>query len=112
MKDLQRENVRLKRLVADLSLKATARSFREDLAQLQAPIGHRQPTLNDLVSGEIANSGNTIVRPHPRRSSLFVTPISVLDVCCTVPPSLREEEKPGAEVNPTQDSQAGRKSRS
>src|SRR5215467_4443320 len=51
--------------------KKTARSSRVDLAQLPAPTGHRQPTLNDL------------------------------------PPSLREEEKPGAETNPTQDSQAG-----
>ena len=48
-----------------------ARSSSVDLAQLPAPTGHRQPTLNDL------------------------------------PPSLREEEKPGAEANPTQNSQAG-----
>ena len=48
-----------------------ARSSRVDLAQLPAPTGHRQPTLNDL------------------------------------PPSLREEEKPGANLNLTQDLQAG-----
>ena len=56
---------------SDARLAATARSPRADLALLEAPIGHRQPTLEDL------------------------------------PPWLREEEKPGTEANPTQDSQAG-----
>ena len=56
---------------SDARLNATARSSRADLAQLEAPIGHRQPTLDDL------------------------------------PPWLREEEKPGTEASPTQDSQAG-----
>ena len=32
----------------DVSLTATARSPRAVLAQLEAPIGHRQPTLDDL----------------------------------------------------------------
>jgi hypothetical protein len=50
---------------------ATARPARAVVAQLEAPVGHRQPTLDDL------------------------------------PQWLREEEKPGAEANPTQDSQAG-----
>ena len=56
---------------SDAKATATARSSHADVAQLQAPIGHRQPTLNDL------------------------------------PPWLREEEKPGAEASPTQNSQAG-----
>jgi hypothetical protein len=56
---------------SDARVAATARSSRADLAQLEAPIGHRQPTLDDL------------------------------------PPWLREEEKPGTEASPTQDSQAG-----
>src|ERR1700736_6734554 len=55
---------------SETRVSATA-GLRADLAQLEAPIGHRQPTLNDL------------------------------------PPWLREEEKPGTEANPTQDSQAG-----
>jgi len=33
---------------SDARLTATARSSRADLAQLEAPIGHRQPTLDDL----------------------------------------------------------------
>ena len=56
---------------SDLRATVTARSSRIHLAVLQAPIGHRQPTLDDL------------------------------------PPWLREEEKPGTEASPTQDSQAG-----
>jgi hypothetical protein len=54
---------------SDARLTAIAKSVH--VAQLPAPTGHRQPTLNDL------------------------------------PPSLREEEKSGAEVSPTQDTQAG-----
>ena len=33
---------------SDARVAATARSSRADLAQLEAPIGHRQPTLDDL----------------------------------------------------------------
>src|SRR6516165_11534524 len=33
---------------ADARAAAAARSWRIDLAQLEAPIGHRQPTLDDL----------------------------------------------------------------
>ena len=57
--------------ISDGRVTTTARSSRADLVQLEAPIGHRQPTLDDL------------------------------------PPWLREEEKPGTEANPTQNSQAG-----
>ena len=35
-------------LSSDARLTATASSSRGDLAQLEAPIGHRQPTLGDL----------------------------------------------------------------
>jgi hypothetical protein len=48
----------------------TPMTVRGVLAQLEAPIGHRQPTLDDL------------------------------------PEWLREEEKPGAEANPTQGPEA------
>src|SRR5262249_45967995 len=54
--------------LSDASQTAIAKSMH--LAQLPAPTGHRQPTLNDL------------------------------------PPSLREEEKSGAEAGPTRDPQA------
>jgi hypothetical protein len=55
----------------DAKLTPIGNSSRAKLAQLEAPIGHRQPTLDDL------------------------------------PEWLREEEKPGAEANPTQAPQAG-----
>jgi hypothetical protein len=57
--------------ISDRRGTTTASSSLADLVQLEAPIGHRQPTLNDL------------------------------------PPWLREEEKPGTDANPTQDTQSG-----